>query len=252
MWPEVAGDLYAFLTTLEQQSGSWQLARRSLLALERLTLDTSHAPRPFTRGRTHAVAVEITQPIDGIQVSGQVERVHCALMAEGERIGAVLLPVCDGVVSARVLADAIAARFAWPILGRFFDATLYRELELRRSPGGILICRDGAPLAASISDEAAVVPERLHDHVGWTLFLQELWGLSPQAAVEIYQEGGSGEQSPRSEAGWKVVEVADELLTFRTSDSAVTIEPRVGGVAMGLLSVPNEGGRVTASRAEHP
>ena len=248
LWPEVAGDLYAFLTTLEQQSGSWQLARRSLLALERLTLDTSHAPRPFTRGRTHAVAVEITQPIDGIQVSGQVERVHCALMAEGERIGAVLLPVCDGVVSARVLADAIAARFAWPILGRFFDATLYRELELRRSPGGILICRDGAPLAASISDEAAVVPERLHDHVGWTLFLQELWGLSPQAAAEIYQEGGSGEQSPRSEAGWKVVEVADELLTFRTSDSAVTIEPRVGGVAMGLLSVPSEGGRVTASR----
>jgi glycosyltransferase involved in cell wall biosynthesis/peptidoglycan/xylan/chitin deacetylase (PgdA/CDA1 family)/SAM-dependent methyltransferase len=248
LWPEVAADLSGFLTTLEQQSGSWQLARRSLLVLERLTLDLSRAPRPFTRGRTHAVAVDITKPIDGIQVSDQLERVHCAVMADGERIGEVVLPVFDGVVSARVLADAIAARFAWPILGRFFGATLYRELAFRRTLGGILICRDGAPLAASIRDEAAVVPERLHDHVGWTLFLQELWGLSPQAAAEIYQEGGSGAQSPRREAGWKVVEVSDELPTFQTPDSEVTIEPRVGGVAVGLISVPSEGGRITSSR----
>ncbi|HSR91736.1 MAG TPA: polysaccharide deacetylase family protein, partial [Gemmatimonadales bacterium] len=239
----------AFLTTLEQQSGSWQLARRSLLALERLTLDTSHAPRPFTRGRTHAVAVEITQPIDAIQVSGQVERVHCAVMVEGERIGAVLLPVCDGVVSARVLADAIAALFAWPILGRFFDATLYRELELRRTPGGISVCLSGAPLAAPIPDGTAVMPERLHDHIGWTLFLQELWGLTGLPAGDFYNEGGSGNPPPpQRETAWKVVELSDELPTFQTPDSAVTIEPRVGGVAMGLISVPSEGGRVTAGR----
>jgi peptidoglycan/xylan/chitin deacetylase (PgdA/CDA1 family) len=248
LWPEVAGDLSAFLATLEQQSGSWQLARRSLLVLERLTLDLSRAPRPFTRGRTHAVAVDITQPIDGIRVSDPVERVHCAVMADGERIGAVVLPVFDGVVSARVLADTIAARFAWPILRRFFGATLYRELAFRRAPDGLLICRDGVPLAPAIRDDAAVVPEPLHDHVGWTLFLQELWGLSPKAEAEVYQEGRSGEQSPLREAGWKVVEVSDELPMFETPDSAVTVEPRVGGVALGLISVPSEGGRVTSSR----
>jgi len=248
LWPNVVGDLFAFLTALEKQSGSWQLARRSLLALERLTLDASQAPRPFTRGRTHAVAVEITQPIARVQVREDVERVHCVLTANGERIGTVLLPVCDGIVSARVLADAIVARFAWPILGRFFGATLYPELEFLRAPGGILICRDGAPLAASIRDDAAVVPERLHDHVGWTLFLQELWGLSPQAADEIYREGGSEEQSPRREAGWKVIEVSDELPTVQTPESAITIEPRVGGMAVGLVSVPSEGGRITPRR----
>src|SRR4030095_12077199 len=43
-------------------------------------------------------------------------------------------------------------------------------------------------------------------------------------------------------------EVSDELPTFQTPDSAVTIEPRVGGMGMGLLAVPSEGGRVTASR----
>ena len=249
LWPEVAGDLSAFLATLEQQSGSWQLARRSLLALERITLDSSRARRPFTRGRTRAVAVEITQPIDGIHVSDQVERVHCAVMADGKRIGTVLLPVCDGVVSARVLTDAIAARFAWPILGRFFDTTLYRELEFRRAPSGISVYLGGAPLADPIPDATAVMPERLHDQIGWTLFLQELWGLTGLPAGDFYNEGGSGDQPPpHRETAWKVVELSDELPTFQTSDSAVTVEPRVGGVAMGLISVPSEGGRVTANR----
>ncbi|HSE67611.1 MAG TPA: glycosyltransferase, partial [Gemmatimonadales bacterium] len=96
LWPNVVGDLYAFLTDLEELSGSWQLARRSLLALERLTLEASRARRPFTRGRTHAVAVDITQPIATVQVREDIERLHCRVTAKGEPIGTVLLPVCDG------------------------------------------------------------------------------------------------------------------------------------------------------------
>src|SRR5262249_41980882 len=157
---------FTFLTGLEEQSGSWRLARRSLLALERLTLDASRAPRPFTRGRTHAVTVEVTKPIARIQVREDVERVDCVVTADGGRLGTILLPVCDGIVSSRVLADAIAARFAWPILGLFFGATQYRELEFRRTPAGISALLDGKALAEPIPDLRAVSPDQLHDHIG--------------------------------------------------------------------------------------
>jgi hypothetical protein len=76
---------------------------------------------------------------------------------EGEHLGVVELPGCDGVVSSYVLADAIAARFCWPILGRYFERRgIPREVHDR---AGTSVSRRAAlpssAAAALIEDTAA-------------------------------------------------------------------------------------------------
>ena len=57
LWPRVRNDVQDFLEVLETRSGASRLARRAGIALERLTIDASRLPRPFTRGATLAVQV---------------------------------------------------------------------------------------------------------------------------------------------------------------------------------------------------
>ena len=65
-----------------------------------------------------------------------VDRLRVRVRLGHHVFGVIELPVCDGVVSAFVLRDAIADRFAWPLLGRFFERTLYRDVEFRRDDDG--------------------------------------------------------------------------------------------------------------------
>jgi len=250
VWPQVVGELTSFLDGLERQSGSWRLARRSMLALEQLTLDVSRGARPFQRGSTLAAAVEVTRTIEPIAAPAGVERVHCDVLVEGMRIGAVLLPVCDGAVAARVLADAIAATFAWPILGRFFAATRYVELQLVRAPTGVVVQLDGLPLAPPTPDDVVIVPDRLHELIGWTLFLQEVWGVPGLPAKELYREGGSVDQDTRESeiARWPAIEISAALPRWRTPAASAFVEVRVGGVPIGTLPVQSDGGVITPSR----
>jgi hypothetical protein len=77
---------------------------------------------------------------------------------EGGALGSIELPVCDGLVPNYVLVDVIAAEFAWTILGRFFQQTVYREIEVRKDPQGVSIWRADLCLTDRFADDDHSVP----------------------------------------------------------------------------------------------
>ncbi|HLO51676.1 MAG TPA: sulfotransferase, partial [Kamptonema sp.] len=79
--------------------------------------------KPTSAGAIEEIGVEVSEPILDIYPSVGTDRIKCLVKIEGEEIGNLELPVCDGLVAGSVLADAIATKFAWEILGRFFENT---------------------------------------------------------------------------------------------------------------------------------
>src|SRR5207244_4450718 len=64
-------------------------------------------------GRMERRSIEVTEPIHDLVSPSS--RVLCEATVEGEPLGLVELPVCDGRIPSRVLADALAASLGWPL-----------------------------------------------------------------------------------------------------------------------------------------
>ncbi len=245
-WREIGSDVTRrideFLETLEDRTRVSRLVRRVRAALDELVVARSVDRRPFVVGGIHAVGVEVTDAIPDIAGAG--ERVHCAVELEGRELGALDLPLCDGRLPQYVLADAIAARFAWPILGRFLEQAAYASLRLTPEGGGWSVHRRGVRLGAT---EGSARPP-LHDLVGWTVFLQELWGRPEWPLGRFYnpRRGGGRAASHRADDGRLHVEVSEELPDVESRAPAVEVVVTVGGAALGVVRVETTRGRVTA------
>jgi len=238
--PGLEQRLDEFLLALEARSMAPGLARRARTILERLTLVHSTARRPLTVGAMHAVRVEVTEPIPDILPPVPAERLHCAAELEGEGLGTLELPVCDGAVPGHVLADAIAAEFAGPILGRFFERTIYRGLRLEKGPNGMSVRRGALCLAAGLPDDARAFRSQVHDRVGWVVFLQEIWARPEWPDARFYdpQAVEDGAARRRVDDGWLVVEVSEDPPDVEVACQALDVVLRVGGTALGVVPVP--------------
>ncbi|MGH9013636.1 MAG: polysaccharide deacetylase family protein [Acidimicrobiia bacterium] len=168
---------------------------------------------------THAVRLEVTEPVADVVTPPDADRLHVDVEIETAPVGLVELPVVNGRVTAAVLTDSIAAAHAWPILGRFFSRTIY----------------DGA---ADDSGEAH------HDEVGWTVFLRELWGRSTWEDDAFYDPTTPEEPGTwaRPQAGWLVVEVADELPAVGPGVGHLSTIVEVGGTRIALLRLKTGAG----------
>jgi peptidoglycan/xylan/chitin deacetylase (PgdA/CDA1 family)/SAM-dependent methyltransferase len=285
LWPALEEPLHRFLAALEQQAQATELVRRSRIILERLILKQSVGSWPLTIGTTQAVRIELTQPISDLRLPRSIERLQAALEFEGSPIGVLELPVCDGFIPGHVLADAIAAEFSWLILGCFFERTLYPQLRLEPKPDGLSIWRDDLCLALNNEfNEFSEFSEfnefrssthpthqlswlQLHDQIGWTVFLQELWGrpewpsdafYNPQAEAltprpplpnaETANQPRNVEQtvSLSVDDGWLVVEVSEEIPSIELLGRSVEVLLTVGGVALGTVIVPVQENRLSA------
>jgi peptidoglycan/xylan/chitin deacetylase (PgdA/CDA1 family) len=195
---------------------------------------------PLTIGTTHGVRVEVTKPIPDLLPPDPAERVRCTIELEGENLGVLELPVFDGLVPSYVLADAIAAEFGWQILDRFFQRRVYRDLEIKRTANGLSIWRDALCLAGGINESEDTLVRHIHDHVGWTIFLQELWGRPDWPQDRFYNP----EAVKRSvllrkiNNGWLTIEVSEELPDVDVSGQELNVVLSVGGVALGVVTVP--------------
>jgi hypothetical protein len=151
------------------------------------------------------------------------QRLQCRVELEGDALGDLELPVCDGQVPRHIVADAISARFHWPILGRFFANTVYAQRE---------VGEDGAPTADA------------HDEVGWTVFLQELWGRPGWPAERFYDAYGAepGLRLAPAGDGWLTVEASDELPDVELGDETVEVVFTVGGAAIALIPISGSAG----------
>ncbi len=273
LWPRLEGQTREFLMALQAQSMAPALTRRVCLKLEKSILDHSTATRPLTVGATHAVCVEVTEPIPNIVAPPTAERLHCAVEVEGKRLGTITLPICEEFVSSYVLEDAIAAEFAWLILGHFFQRTVYRKLTVKRTPAGSSLWRGSLCLADGLPEDEQAVWSLAHDCIGWTVFLQELWGRShwqeqnfynPQVSKVFLQELKVGVKNlrlgkvvlpkvltsifsrERAKEGWVTVEVAKGLPDVSVSTPELLVIPTVGGVALGTVPIEVKGKMVRA------
>lgn len=248
LWLDWEPNLHRFLQALESHSRSPGLCRRVCVVLERLVLAEADDRLPLTIGSTHGRCIEVTEPISDVLLDPAVERLYAAVKLEGEPIGVVDLPVCDGMVPARVLADAIAAQHYWPILGLFFNKTVYRHLMIERAPDGISLWRLTTRLAEKVVDGDRLSPAQLHDLIGWTVFLQELWGRPAWPHARFY-DAAFAEPSggPRRAAeGWLVVEVSEEPPDAEVAGEYLDVVMTAGGRPIGVCSLPAVEGIVSA------
>ncbi|HYG62806.1 MAG TPA: glycosyltransferase [Thermoanaerobaculia bacterium] len=263
LWPEVEGSLGALLALLGRRTSTPAFARRTRRVLERLILE--HAPAPTaggtTLGSTRVEPVEITEPFQDITVPISVDRLHARVLLEGEPLGSLELPVCDRVVPAAVLADAVAAEYAWQILGRFIERTTQRpEPAPLISPSPLTAWQQarrrtavrGAGEEARPASAPAASGENGSrgdfDRTGWTSFLQEIWGRPGWPVSHFYDPQAVREDDEprrRAERGWIVVEVAGELprveIPHGETLEELRVVLRVGGVETGIVPVAVRG-----------
>lgn len=206
LWPEIAERLADFLRALEETAGARHLAALARRETERLAIEHAGGPRPFTLGATHAVRIELTAPIPDLPVPAPAERLQIAAMLDGEGLGSVELPVAGGTVPAALLADALADRFAWALLGRS-------------------LARHG------------------REPLSWELFLQEIWGRPGWPMARFYDPAGAREDAARARPmnGRIEVEASGAVPSVELAGPADAVL-RVGGATVGRLRLPRETG----------
>jgi glycosyltransferase involved in cell wall biosynthesis/peptidoglycan/xylan/chitin deacetylase (PgdA/CDA1 family)/trans-aconitate methyltransferase len=216
-----------FLADIARVAEMPGLDRSIRVRLDRRLAKSGLLARPYRLGLTQAIEIDVSEPLEDLPVEPGVERLHAAISIDGEPLGAIELPVCEGSVPAWLLADAIADRFAWTILGRFFERGRYRSAVFREE-------RDGTSSAYLDNRLAATrlppkEPERtqaLHDQAGWQIFLDELWHPDQGPVIAMAQA-----------AGPIPVEVTAATPSLNLA-GRVAVEPRIGGWPVGVFEVP--------------
>jgi glycosyltransferase involved in cell wall biosynthesis/peptidoglycan/xylan/chitin deacetylase (PgdA/CDA1 family) len=251
LWPGLQAGIDDFLSAIEAQSLAQGLAPRTRAILERRILQSASTPWPLGVGGTLGVVVDITEPMGDVHASPGVARLLCDVRAGDEHMGTLELPMCDGLVRGHVLADAIvAAEWAWPLLGRFFAATIYERVRAVPGEMGVSLWRGGICLADLLSEEESRFPAKLHDRIGWTVFLQELWGRPDWELSRFYDPAAREEKAGTLRVSGNVatIEVATELNDIEASGEWLDVEFLLGGIAVAFLTLPVSGGRVRAQQ----
>ncbi len=236
IWPVHEPLIERFLQALETRSLAPGIALRSRRLLERLALDRAPSRRPLIIGRTYAIAIEITEPVPNISPPAPADRLLCELKIGGKTLGSLELPVCDAFVPAYVLADAIAASFAWPILGEFWRKTLYPQFQLKQEPDGVSIWDEANCLARGLPEDEEALWRQAHDRIGWGIFSGQLWRIEAEL------------QRQSIDNSWFVAEATECLADVTVAGESLTCVPSVGGIPLGLVNMPVSGGLVPAEQ----
>jgi peptidoglycan/xylan/chitin deacetylase (PgdA/CDA1 family)/2-polyprenyl-3-methyl-5-hydroxy-6-metoxy-1,4-benzoquinol methylase len=231
-WPDLYAGVEArlgdYLAELERLSGAPGLARRTRRILDR-TIVAAVGGRVASSEVAHA-EVELTAPAADLHATA--ETMVCSVLLEGEPLGAVTLPVCDGTVPAAVLADALAHRLGWAALGGFFERTLYPSLDVREDG----VYRNGALLfpGATAAD---------HDEVGWTVLLQEILGRPDWAPTAFYEPRAAEPGPPLAcPDGTHVLDLIDPISSLDVAADRLVLTLRLAGALLGAVALG--GGRV--------
>jgi peptidoglycan/xylan/chitin deacetylase (PgdA/CDA1 family)/SAM-dependent methyltransferase len=203
---------------------------------ERLVVE--HSPiLPGSAGRQHAVAIDASREVQGLMLPADAERVLIVANYGDTRLGTLELPVCDGTVPAAVLSDAIAAKYMWPILSRLL-APVYASLRIARRRNHAAVYREAVCLTTDAA-EPEYLPEELHDRVGWTVFLQELFDRPDISDAGLYDEAWADPHRAAvrtvHDGEWIQVEATSEIPQLRGPAAGVLVQLTVGGAAVALI-----------------
>lgn len=234
-----------FLQAVEKQTLIAGFCGEVSRLLEQRILMQLVGDRPAVVGKTMALSVNAERPLRDIEVPAEAERAICEVYIGDERLGAVELPVFDGLLSAYVMRDAIASEFAWQILERYFRETLYPRLEASVDNGRLSIWRGQLCL---LQDLAAGEDwtEPLFQQAGWTLFLQEVWGCPDWSLERFYDpqelQASGGDSIPGRNG--MTLEISEPLPTLLSNAPHVEIVVTVGGTPIGLVQLAPENGAI--------
>jgi len=240
LWTRIEGRIDEFLRALEDQTEVPELATRTRIALKEISREASRPARSLASRATYTIGIDISKPLPDVLAPGSAEQLECLVEAEGTYIGRLDLPICDGFVPGYVIADAIAAEFAWQILGLFFEHAIYDNLTVKREENGLSLWREDACLTETLPVDERSLRDQVHDHAGWTVFLQEVWDRPVWPTSHFYD--GQAVEEPVSRRGtsdgWVPVEVSEDIPDLEVSGKELRTVLTVGGVAIGQVTVP--------------
>ncbi len=243
LWPRIEQPLLEFLVALQQRAQAPHLVRRVRRLLERDIIQNVRSGLPVTIGLTYGITIDASAPLQDIIIPFPVERISIAVEMEGTALGELYLPVIDGQVSQWVIADVISARFAWTILRKFFEQTVYPTLLLEEKSDETKVFRGKCELDAVKRGDARPFWEQAHDAIGWTILLQELWDMPMWPWSRFYKAGPADKASQRDvrSGEWLEVEIVDELPNvYATGEVSVAVT--LGGSPVFACTVsPAEG-----------
>ena len=247
-WSSAQAHIEEFLAAFEKQVQVANLAKEAINRLLQLIIRESSSPTELSIGSLHALRLDILKEIPDIHLPAEIERIACSVEAGGAILGVIELPVFDGRVPRYVLADAVSAELGWKILELYFQNTLYPGFKIEKKTDRVLIWQGETLLAEVLPDDDDPLARDLHEHVGWTLFLQEVWGCpghkedwfyNPEAAVETTV-------TQRADEGWLAVDVCEQLPDVACPSDTLQVAFSVGGAMIGVVNVPVQEGRVKA------
>jgi peptidoglycan/xylan/chitin deacetylase (PgdA/CDA1 family) len=238
-WPAVAAVTREWVEELGARAQAPAVVPRVMRRLELLLADLVPADaRPDRLGHVGFRSIELSQ-LDGPVAAEGCERLRIRPSTNGVALREVTVPVAeDGMVSRATILDAVGWLDGWSALEEYFARSLYPSLERRTVASGVRICRNGAELAM-MSAEDAHSSARLHQEIGWCVFLQELWGERSLPLSTFYDtvDGGSEEDAPLVRANGAVVpiELSDPLPIVSGWSDLIPLEIRLGGARVGAL-----------------
>lgn len=241
-WPELYDRYEAALTELaaqlEDQTASPGFARRILRRLESLVVVRGGIRGPQRVGATWAATWDL-EAEPPREAHAACDRLLLAVELEGQQVATLELPVIEAGLDPGVLADALPDAVLWDLLGRHFARTLLPGLAIDHRPGEVGVRRGDVVLASGVAEDD-VVPERLHDLVGWTLLLQEAWARPGWPGDRFHapapaEPAGAGERGPV-----RVLDLADPLPVEQPPDGVQQLEVQVAGVGLAVVAVSPE------------
>ena len=244
IWNELEASISDFLTFLQNHSQARGLAHRSLRALEHIVLDLFDDDLPASVGKTCRTSVEISQPILDVELQQQIEQLECRVKSNGKFLGQILLPAFDSIVPAYVLKDAIAADFAWPILGDFFERTIYPDLQFEEKGEGTSVYRGSVLLKTKSLRNDLESVNQIHEQVGWTVFLQEFWGRADWPIGLFFDRNSKTEHVREANEDQISIDLTQDLPTIHTSAETVEILITFCELPVGIISMRAENNEV--------
>ncbi len=248
LWPRFEREVVSFLSKLEQVCKSPCIAKGAQKRIEELILKQI-GRLPQTIGFTRSISIDVCHPVKTLSFASELELVICQIMLAGERIGAVELPVFDSVVPAEVITDVVASELTWPILNHYFRCVIEPDLRVEATDCGTKVWRGPVLLAENLSKDNAAINDSVYRRVGWTLFLQELWGKPEWPESKFYDHEA---EEPSS-----TVKLANSSFQYEISadpphlvcpKNEVHVVLTVGGHVLGEVAIATQNGSISAAR----
>lgn len=129
--------------------------------------------------------VALDRPLAPLTVPREIGVVVLDLTYDGTPLGKIVVPALDGVVSPETIADVAASQHWWELLRRYLAKTVYPALrQERKGDGAFHVTRGACTLTTSPQPLQGAA---LHDQVGWTVMLQEIWERPTAALGDFYR-----------------------------------------------------------------